>query len=110
MDNLNKNKEPEEVMYDMTINELDENHRKDFIRKAHDYGKFSMSVNEYYRYTKFIENHRDCRIDPETGKHRCGTIGGGTEVSFEGTGLGYIVKCKCQICGQIADITDSDCW
>jgi hypothetical protein len=107
-----KNKEqiPEPVKYDMTILDIeDKEEREKFIQKANDYGYFRMGANEYYRYLQFSKNHKNCRVD-ETGKHKFGTIGGGVEVSFENTGLGPIITCRCKACGETVDITDSDCW
>lgn len=69
------------------------------------YRQFDMSGTEYLRYKAFSDDHEKC----SEGIHS--TTGGlGPSVTFVGTGLGYIVTCKCQICGEEADITDIDSW
>lgn len=44
---------------------------------------FILSKETYNSWLWFLDSHRDCRIDKETGKHKFGTIGGGAELSFE---------------------------
>lgn len=80
-----------------------------FKKEAKTYGSFSMSPVEYLRLEQFRKDHHDCRVGPD-GLSRFGTIGGGTVVSFMGTGLGYIVHVKCEHCGTEVDLTDTDCW
>lgn len=82
-----------------------------FNKKYEDHKKyaFTLSKVEYLRYKQFVEDHRKCRVRPD-GTHRYGAIGGGLVVSFMGTGLGNIIKCKCETCGKSVDITDESCW
>lgn len=69
----------------------------------------SMSKIETARYKQFLKDHKNCRINTD-GTHKFGAIGGGTRVSFIGTGLGNIVQCTCEACGVIEDITDTNSW
>lgn len=71
---------------------------------------WSMNAVEKLRYEAFCKTHRDCLRDPVTHLPRFGTIGGGIEVSFMGTGLGNLVSVKCLHCGHYADITDTSNW
>ena len=83
--------------------------REAFKKEAKTYRSFSMSPVEYLRLEQFRKDHHDCRVGPD-GLSRFGTIGGGTVVSFVGTGLGPIVHVKCEHCGTEVDLTDTDCW
>ena len=83
--------------------------REVFKKKANTYGSFTMSPVEYLRLEQFRKDHHDCRVGPD-GFSRFGAIGGGTVVSFVGTGLGPIVHVKCEHCGTEVDLTDSDSW
>lgn len=57
---------------------------------------FKLNEKEMERYEKFKKEHRAC--------------GGLVEVSFTPTGIGNIVKMKCNGCGKNKDITDVDSW
>ena len=83
--------------------------REAFKKEAKTYGSFTMSPVEYLRLKQFRKDHHDCRVGPD-GFSRFGAIGGGTVVSFVGTGLGPIVHVKCEHCGTEVDLTDSDSW
>lgn len=83
--------------------------REAFKKKAKTYGSYTMSPVEYLRLEQFRKDHHDCLVCPD-GFPRFGAIGGGTVVSFEGTGLGPIVHVKCEHCGTEVDLTDTDCW
>ena len=83
--------------------------REVFKKKAKTCGSYTMSPVEYLRLEQFRKDHHDCRVGPD-GFSRFGTIGGGTVVSFVGTGLGPIVHVKCEHCGTEVDLTDTDCW
>ena len=102
-------KEPDEVLKDPfdyeKITEEDTNDIENFEKHYETHCKYGYKLSrvEYARFLKFCENHR------HEGVNR-GAIGGGTVVSFMGTGLGNVVHCKCSICGETADITDFDCW
>ena len=71
---------------------------------------FTMNAVEKMRYDAFCKAHRDCLRNPDTGRSRFGTNGGGIVVSFMGTGLGDIIHVKCEGCGHYADITDNTHW
>ena len=83
--------------------------REAFKKKAKTYGSYTMSPVEYLRLEQFRKDHHDCLVDSD-GFSRFGAIGGGTVVSFVGTGLGPIVHVKCEHCGTEVDLTDSDNW
>ena len=83
--------------------------REAFKKKAKTYGSYTMSPVEYLRLEQFRKDHHDCQVSPD-GFSRFGAIGGGTVVSFVGTGLGSIVHVKCEHCGTEVDLTDSDSW
>ena len=83
--------------------------REAFKKKAKTYGSYTMSPVEYLRLEQFRKDHHDCQVSPD-GFSRFGAIGGGTVVSFVGTGLGPIVHVKCEHCGTEVDLTDSDSW
>ena len=70
---------------------------------------FRMGPVEWLRYKKFCEDHGNCMRNPD-GSHRFGAIGGGVSVTFMPTGLGNIVKVKCETCGRTYDLTDVNCW
>ena len=78
---------------------------KDFEKRYESMEKYGyrLTKTEYARYLKFCENHSHEEVNR-------GAIGGGTVVSFMGTGLGNVVHCTCTLCSQTADITDFDCW
>lgn len=42
--------------------------------------RFKLSLSQYLAYKEFCKKHHDCKVD-ENGRHKFGTIGGGT--SFE---------------------------
>lgn len=44
---------------------------------------FILAKENYNNWLWFLDSHKDCRIDKETGNHKFGTIGGGAELSFE---------------------------
>ena len=90
---------------DNYVAELDEIEQ----HKIESYRKFDMSAVECARYLQFQKDHRSCRI-AEDGRHKFGAIGGGTTVTFMGTGLGPIVHCHCEACGETVDITDNTNW
>lgn len=71
---------------------------------------FKMNLTEYKAYRDFLEKHKDCQRDPQTGLSRFGAAGGGTEVSFVPTGLGTLISVRCHGCGESKDITDIDSW
>ena len=83
--------------------------REVFKKKAKTCGSYTMSPVEYLRLEQFRKDHHDCQVSPD-GFSRFGAIGGGTVVSFVGTGLGSIVHVKCEHCGTEVDLTDSDNW
>ena len=83
--------------------------REVFKKKAKTCGSYTMSPVEYLRLEQFRKDHHDCQVSPD-GFSRFGAIGGGTVVSFVGTGLGSIVHVKCEHCGTEVDLTDSDSW
>lgn len=78
---------------------------KNFLENYKRYSetKIIMSPLEYARYLQFCEDHKHNDIDR-------GAIGGGIEISYMPTGLGNIVKVRCELCGAEADITDSNGW
>jgi hypothetical protein len=61
-----------------------------------------MDEKEKKEYEKFIEKHKNCECTS--------TIGGKITVEITGTGLGNILKCRCNSCGIIEDITNIDNW
>ena len=61
-----------------------------------------MNDVEKTAYYNFIEKHKDCKCKA--------TIGGKISVEIIPTGLGNEIICKCNICGEIEDITDVDVW
>ena len=58
-----------------------------------------FSDKEYQEWRKFLEYHSS----------HCGT-NGRCIYDLCGTGIGTVIKLKCPICGEEADITDYDCW
>ena len=78
---------------------------KEFSEKYKRYckNKVIMSPLEYARYLQYCEDHKQ----PDIGM---GALGGDMEISYMPTGLGNIIKVKCDLCGAEADITDSSCW
>lgn len=70
---------------------------------------FEMNELEAWRYERFWEKHKECRIKAGE-KTLSGYPIGGVITSFFGTGLGWVVHCKCPICGKEEDITDGESW
>ena len=68
---------------------------------------FKLNKVETARYLKFRENHHECLFDKE-GHSNFGCSGGGIILTFEPTGLGNFVECKCLWCNSSANITDYD--
>ena len=65
--------------------------------------KFEMTMAEAERYWRFREKHKHTEVEPTT-------IGGKFSIEFTPTGLGNVVKCKCNICKETENITDYDKW
>jgi hypothetical protein len=78
---------------------------EDFKKKYKYYKSHTpiMSQVEYARYLQFCKDHKHEEVEH-------GTIGGGLFVSYMATGLGYLWKCDCEICGGSVDITDIETW
>lgn len=65
--------------------------------------EFKLSNKEYENACEFEKDH----IHKEV---YTGAIGGGLRISFYPNGIRYVVKIKCDICGEEKNITDYDCW
>ena len=61
-----------------------------------------MNENEKKSYDDFIKKHKKCKFTS--------TIGGKITVEVTGTGLGDILVCVCNACGEKKDITDTTNW
>ena len=59
---------------------------------------------ELERYRNFCKEHR------HTDEGFFSSIGGDISVIVTGTGLGYIFECRCNRCGKIESITNTDNW
>lgn len=99
----------DEEIKDLNLSSLSDEEIVEIKKKAKDCC-YRLSATEYFRMKKFYETHKECRVDPETGKHKFGAIGGGSSITFTPTGLGNLVSVKCHGCGSEIDITDIDCW
>lgn len=103
MDIANYVKEKEEFA-DSCMEKLESFRKDEEIKRLEDEIKNikDNSIGEFYgeekkRYKDFSEKHyKSCKAN--------------TEIRVVGTGLGLIVKCCCQKCGEIEDITDSSMW
>ena len=65
--------------------------------------EFKLTPVETSRYKMFRANHKHNDVNK-------GTIGGGISIIISPNSIGHCAKCKCDICGEIADITDIDSW
>ncbi len=66
---------------------------------------FRLDNVETEKWKKFDEKHRK-----KCEKH-IDTIGTSRiETTFIATGLGYIIRVKCRVCGKEKDITNYDMW
>lgn len=62
------------------------------------------TLKEYKQIQAFKEKHKNCiRKNPTT-------IGGGFSYIFTPTGIGTAVSIKCNVCNEVENCTDYDCW
>jgi len=75
----------ERTKYDYINKTTIDQYKDDDLEEAYPYNKnmFKLTKNQYKHYLKFLKDHKDCRIDKETGKHKFGTIGGGTSIIYK---------------------------
>ena len=74
---------------------------------------FTLSKDQYNAWLYFQDKHKDCRVDKKTGRHKFGTIGGGSSLIFQ---INYcseemfprfgFLGAKCEGCGKIDPLTD----
>lgn len=65
--------------------------------------------NEYIAAGEFRKEHKDC-CKKILGKEHFSTTGGAFTYIITPTGLGNIIKIKCNSCNEIKDITDAESW
>ena len=74
---------------------------------------FILSKDQFNSWLHFQDNHIDCRIDKETGRHKFGTNGGGSSLVFQ---INYcseemfprfgFLGARCDGCGKIDPLTE----
>lgn len=70
--------------YDYINNDTLEQYKTEALEKVYPIHQnmFKLTPNQYKHYLKFSEEHKDCRVDKETGRHKFGTIGGGLSIIY----------------------------
>jgi len=73
---------------------------------------FIITKEQYNNWLYYQDEHKDCRIDKNTGKHKFGTIGGGSSLVFQ---INYcseemfpkfgFIGAKCNACDKISKLT-----
>lgn len=71
--------------------------------------KFTLNEVESEAAESFIKKHKNC-CKEKLGKEFFSSTGGGFTYLITPTGLGLCVSIRCNSCGQIKDITDSESW
>lgn len=71
--------------------------------------EFHINNKEAEEIKKFKEEHKNCALK-ELGNLWFSTIGGQFTYEITPTGLGPIIKIKCNACGKEEDVTDSESW
>lgn len=71
--------------------------------------KFELDSKETTAAKEFIEKHKNC-CKEKLGKEFFSTTGGGFTYIITPTGLGICVSIRCNSCGKIKDITNSNNW
>lgn len=61
-----------------------------------------MTDAERIAYKKFWDKHVSCSFDS--------SMGGKRSIIITPTGLGNVIECRCNACGEIEDITDTNNW
>ena len=71
--------------YDYINDKTLDQYMNNALEAVYPYNKnmFKLTENQYKHYLKFLKDHKDCRIDKETGKHKFGTIGGGLSIIYK---------------------------
>ena len=69
----------------------------------------NFTDSEYTASREFKKEHRDC-CKKIFRKEYFSATGGAFTYIITPTGLGNIIKIKCNSCGKIKDITDEDSW
>ena len=63
----------------------------------------TLTEKETVAFCEFCKEHRHVGT-------RTGAIGGSHSIILTGTGIGWGVQAKCNLCGDVKDITDYGCW
>lgn len=71
--------------------------------------ELTITDNEEKEAREFYEKHKDC-CRKVLKKEFFSTTGGGFSYIITPTGLGNCVSIRCNSCGEIEDITDSENW
>lgn len=61
-----------------------------------------FTKEEKNQFESFMRRHRHCQCTS--------TIGGKFSYILTPTGLGTLIKIKCNVCGKERDVTDSENW
>lgn len=71
--------------------------------------KFTLNETESQSAEEFIKEHKNC-CKEKLGKEFFSSTGGGFTYIITPTGLGFCISIRCNSCGEIKDITDSESW
>lgn len=71
--------------------------------------KFTLNEVESQAAEGFINEHKNC-CKEKSGKEVFSSIGGGFTYIITPTGLGSCISIRCNSCGEVKDITDSESW
>lgn len=69
----------------------------------------NLTEKEEKERIEFINNHKNC-VQEILNKPFFSTTGGQFTYLITPTGLGNCISIRCNVCGDIKDITDSDIW
>lgn len=100
------------IKYDYVNNDTLENYKDDYLEKMYSFHKeaFKLTLNQYKQYLKFSKDHKDCRVDKETGRHKFGTIGGGLSIIYRTNDKWDIFDkyIRCEGCNKEEKLEDVD--
>jgi len=98
--------------YDYINNDTLEQYQTEALEKVYPIHKemFKLTPNQYKHYLKFSKDHKDCRVDKETGRHKFGTIGGGLSTIYKINNKWYMTDkfIRCHSCNTEEKLEDTD--
>jgi hypothetical protein len=100
------------VLYDYINNDTLNEYKTEELERVYEFHQdmFKLTFNQYKNYLKFVEDHKDCRIDKITGFNKFGTIGGGTSITYKSNNKWDIFDklIRCHGCNIKENLEDTD--